>query len=206
MLAINGGSIMRQVGQGIRSAISNESVISTIGVAYSLEGGSSYEEQVSMYFFKSLTMKNCVGEDAGYMKLVRSGGIQCNECDFYMNEKWTREDALVEMWDGPSQKESVYNKAYLLTRITEGINPIAPIMVIQSQYTGQKFNFTLGNESFQASPKTRPDMLWFKFCRFYHLQGGLSGGFHVDQSHVYLSNPDASLNRRLLESVDEDDH
>lgn len=44
MVAINGGSVMRQVGQGIRSAISNESVISTIGVAYSLEGGSSYDE------------------------------------------------------------------------------------------------------------------------------------------------------------------
>ena len=63
------------MGQGIRSAISDESVISTIGVAYSLEGGSSYDEQVSMYYFKKISLKNCVGEDAGYMKLVRSGGI-----------------------------------------------------------------------------------------------------------------------------------
>ena len=49
-------------------------------------------------------------------------------------------------------------------------------------------------------------MLWFKFCRFYHLQGGLSGGLHIDRSNVYLSNPDASLGRRMLFDIDEDDH
>lgn len=101
-----------------------------------------------MYFFKSLSLKNCVGEDAGYMKLVRSGGIQCNECNFYMNELWNRELALADMFEGPSQKEAVYSREYLLTRITDGINPLGPIVVIQSQYTGQLFNFTLGNESF----------------------------------------------------------
>ena len=92
----------------------------------------------------------------------------------------------------------MYTTDYLRTRLTNGINTLGPIVVIQSQYTGQRFNFTLGSESFQASPKTRPDMLWFKFCRLYHLQGGLSGGFHVDRSHVYLSNPDGKLGRRLL--------
>ena len=53
-----------------------------------------------------------------------------------MNEGWNRELALTEMWSGPSQKEAVYDKEYLLTRITEGINPLGPIMVVQSQYTG----------------------------------------------------------------------
>ena len=66
---------MRQAGQGIRSAIDQDSVVGTIGVAYSLEGGSSYDEQVSMYYFKKISLKDCVGEDAGYLKLVRSGAI-----------------------------------------------------------------------------------------------------------------------------------
>jgi len=43
MVAINGGAIMRHVGKGIRAAIEQENVVSTLGVAYSLEGGSSYE-------------------------------------------------------------------------------------------------------------------------------------------------------------------
>lgn len=54
MVAINGGAIMRQEGQGIRSAIDQDDVVATIGVAYSLEGGSSYDEQVSMYYFKKI--------------------------------------------------------------------------------------------------------------------------------------------------------
>ena len=62
MISMNDGSVMRQFGSGIRSAITDESVFNTLGVAYSLEGGDSSEEQVSMYYFKKLIMKNCAGE------------------------------------------------------------------------------------------------------------------------------------------------
>ena len=56
-------------------AIEDDSVLNTIGVAYNLEGGSSYEQQVSMYYFKRIEMQDCTGEDAGYFSLLRSGGI-----------------------------------------------------------------------------------------------------------------------------------
>ena len=39
MIAMSGGSVMRQVGVGIRSAISDETILNTIGVAYDFEGG-----------------------------------------------------------------------------------------------------------------------------------------------------------------------
>lgn len=55
-----------------------------------------------MYFFKQISLKNCVGEDAGYFKLVRSGAIQCNTCDLYMDENLTRDGALEEFTFGPS--------------------------------------------------------------------------------------------------------
>lgn len=78
MISMNGGSIIRQVGVGIRSAISDETIQNAIGVAYDLEGGDADQEQVSMYYFKRLIMSNCAGEDAGYFRLLRSGGMQCN--------------------------------------------------------------------------------------------------------------------------------
>ena len=75
MISINGGAVMRQVGVGIRSAISDETVRNTLGVAYDLEGGSADQEQVSMYYFKRLVMSDCAGEDSGFFRLLRSGGI-----------------------------------------------------------------------------------------------------------------------------------
>ena len=92
---------MRQEGLGIRSAIEQDDVVGTIGVAYSLEGGSSYDEQVSMYYFEKIMLKNCVGEDAGYLKLLRSGAIQCLQCEFYMYERLSRETILLEFINGP---------------------------------------------------------------------------------------------------------
>ena len=55
---------------------------------------------------------------------------------------------------------------------------------------GGFYNFTIGAESFQASPKTRPLYLWFKNCKFSRLRGGLSGAFYVEKSNVYFSNTD----------------
>ena len=101
MIAINEGSIMRQVGKGITSAIEYDDVINTVGVAYSLEGGSDYDEQVSMYYFSRIKLFNCAGEDAGYFKLLRSGAIQCLRCEFRMNDRLSREFLLMEFVNGP---------------------------------------------------------------------------------------------------------
>ena len=78
------------------------------------------------------------------------------------------------------------------------MNTLGPVTVIDSRYQGGVFNFTLGEETFQASPRTRPDYLWIKNCKFDNLKGGSSGAFYISRSNVYFSNTDSSLVRRLL--------
>lgn len=114
MQAIEGGSVMRQVGVGIRSAIEDETVRKTIGVAYFLQGSDNYLEQYSMYYFRNLKMADCVGDDSGYMRLLRSGGIQCNQCEMSMNQYLTR-DSVIEQFSKPydSQIASVFSYEYI---------------------------------------------------------------------------------------------
>lgn len=105
---------MRQVGLGIRSAIDDETVRKTIGVAYNFQGGDNYNEQFSMYYFRYLKMSDCVGDDSGYMRLLRSGGIQCNRCEMSMNQYLTR-DSMIEQFSKPydSQIASVFSYEFI---------------------------------------------------------------------------------------------
>lgn len=139
MVAMSGGSVMRQVGVGIRSAITDETVQNTLGVAYDLEGGRLDQEQVSMYYFKRLTMFNCAGEDAGYFRLLRSGGIQCNQCALSMDSDYGREKHLTKYLSGesaPDARLTVFAEDYPRARLVAGVNMVGPVSVYDSRYTG----------------------------------------------------------------------
>ena len=138
---------MSQVGVGIRSAISDETIDHTIGVAYDFEGGRADQAQVSMYYFKRLIMSNCAGEDSGYFRLLRSGGIQCNQCDLSMDEDYDREKHIFKYLSTQfvtTERLTVFDRNYPRERLLDGLNMVGSISVTDSRYTGGQFNFTIG--------------------------------------------------------------
>ena len=132
MVAVNGGAVMRQVGVGVRSAITDETVDHTLGVAYDLEGGDEADIQASMYYFKKLVMQNCAGEEAGFFRFVRSGGVQCNQCELSMRDIEDREDALIVFRDAPAARSTIFEDEYLYTRLLDGLNTLGPVQVLDS--------------------------------------------------------------------------
>ena len=123
----------------------------TLGVAYDFEGDfvrNHEDEQTSMYYMQSIVMSDCVGEDAGFFRMVKSGGLQCNRCDLSMKPGFNRTVALLIFKDRPSTAAGVFSTLYPQTRLLEGFNLMGPIQVMNSRYTGSDFNFTVGKEDF----------------------------------------------------------
>lgn len=101
MVAVNGGAVMRSVGVDIRQAINSETTSYTLGVAYDFEGGAEFEDQISMFFMKNIIMTNCVGAKVGFLRFVRSGGIQCNQCDLSYKAGFGTFTAISAFRNGP---------------------------------------------------------------------------------------------------------
>lgn len=139
---------MRSVGVDIRQAINSETTLGTLGVAYDFEGGAEFEAQTSMFFMKNIIMTNCVGPDAGFLRFVRSGGIQCNQCDLSYRASFGRSAAISTFRNGPQSSRSVFDLDYPVQQLAEKFNEIAPVIVIASEYQGSAYNFTIGEESF----------------------------------------------------------
>ena len=92
-----------------------------------------------MYYFKNLIMTNCAGEDSGYFRLLRSGGIQCNQCNLSMDKDYDREKHLVKYLGQAyvtSERLTVFDKDYPRDRLVDGMNMVGPISVYDSRYTG----------------------------------------------------------------------
>ena len=109
-----------------------------------------------MYYFKRLIMKDCVGDDTGYLRMVRSGGMQLNQADISMTENYDRIMAITNFIQGADQRKSVFDDEYMKNLLPNGINLLGSISVTSSEYTGDaendSFYFTFSADKYQVSP------------------------------------------------------
>ena len=57
-------------------------------------------------------MSDCVGEDSGFFRMIKSGGLQCNQCSLSMKEGFGRTEALLIFKDRPSTAAGVLSTLY----------------------------------------------------------------------------------------------
>ena len=148
MVSIGDGSVLRSIGTKVRSAITDENILHAMGVAYSLEGGGPLEDQVSMYYFKRVVMKNCAGERTGYFSLLRSGALQMNQVELSMSLLLTEYTLLRRFIDNASEAltSSVFSDSYILTRLPERWNEQGPISIIDCRFDGDENEFIIDDE------------------------------------------------------------
>lgn len=100
-------------------------------------------------------MKNCVGEDVGFMRFERAGTMQILEMEAKIDAGLTAEDVRVNFNTEATGRPLMLDTAFLVTLFPDELNSIAPFQFKETFYEGDDFTFSVGDEAFQSAPATK---------------------------------------------------
>ena len=93
-------------------------------------------------------MKNCVGDDVGFMRLERAGTLQILEMEAKIDSGLTAEDVRVKFNSNAVGRPLMVDTAFLVTLFPGILNTIAPFEIKETYYEGDDLTFTVGDETF----------------------------------------------------------